>query len=348
MKTAVVVCPGRGVYNKTELGYLSRFHSGRSEMFARFDAERRRLSQTTLAELDGARTYSVSTHTRGDNASALIFAATLADFLSIDGEAFEIVAVTGNSMGWYSALACAGALSLENGFRVANSMGMLMQQSLIGGQSIYPFVGEDWAVAPEKKASLVALIEDIARRPDCILALSIDLGGMLVVAGNEAGLKSFESAVLPVQARFPLRLANHAGFHSHMQIPVAQKGRESLSATLFTSPRLPLVDGRGAIWWPRAADPQALWDYTLCHQVTETYDFTRAIAVAAREFAPDVFIVTGPGSTLGGAVAQSLILADWRSMKSKNDFQERQRTNPVLISIGIEEQRRQATAASVS
>jgi acyl transferase domain-containing protein len=339
MKTAVLVCPGRGVYNKPELGYLARHHAGKAALFAGFDEERRRLGQATLAELDGAATYALSTHTRGDNASALIFAATLADFLAIDASAFEIVAVTGNSMGWYSALACAGALSPQAGFQVANTMGALMQESLIGGQLIYPFVDEDWSPSPEKKASLLALIEEIGRRPGCQLALSIDLGGMLVIAGDEAGLGAFEASVPPTQGRFPLRLANHAAFHTALQAPVAARGRERLPASLFASPRLPLVDGRGAIWWPHATETEALRGYTLGHQVVETYDFTRAIQTAAREFAPDVFIVTGPGATLGGAIAQSLILADWRAMKSKSDFQMRQEDAPVLISMGMAEQR---------
>src|SRR3546814_13274299 len=71
--------------------------------------------------------------------------------------------------------------------------------------------------------------------------------------------------------------------------------------------------------------------YTLGHQVVEPYDFTRAIANAAREFAPDLFIVTGPGTTLGGAAAQSLILANWRSMASKADFQQRQAEQQVQL-----------------
>ncbi len=339
MKTAVVVCPGRGVYNKSELGYLARHHADKSNLFASFDDERRRLGQATLAELDGAKAYSTSRHTRGDNASALIFSATLADFLSIDDHAIDIVAVTGNSMGWYSALACAAALSPRAGFQVANTMGALMQESLIGGQLIYPFVEEDWSPAPDKKASLLALVDEIDRRPGCDVGLSIDLGGMLVIAGDDAGLSAFEASVPPVQGRFPLRLANHAAFHTHLQSSVAAKGRERLPPELFASPRLPLIDGRGVIWWPQATDTDALRSYTLGRQVTETYDFTKAIQVAAREFAPDVFIVTGPGATLGGAIAQSLILSDWRGMKSKSDFQNLQQAAPVLISMGMEDQR---------
>ena len=338
MKTAVVVCPGRGTYNKTELGYLRKYFPDTS-MLAEFDAVRREAGQPTLGDLDGAERFSIGEHTRGDNASALIYAATLGDFLSIDADAIEIVAVTGNSMGWYSALGCAGALSPEDGFAVANTMGSLMQQTLIGGQLIYPFVDDDWRPQPERRAALLALAEEIDARKDHALRVSINLGGMLVLAGNEAGLAAFERAAEPVQQRFPMRLANHAAFHTSLMAPVAAAGRERLPASLFGQPRVPLIDGRGAIWRPKASDAVSLWDYTLGAQVTETYDFTRAVTISAREFAPDLFIITGPGTTLGGAVAQSLILAGWRGMGGKDDFKMAQEKTPLLASMGMPDQR---------
>ncbi len=341
-KTAVVICPGRGTYNASELGYLQR-HFPDPRLLSRFDAIRSAAGQETLAALDGADRFLASRHTRGDNASALIYAATYGDFLSLDRQGIEVVAVTGNSMGWYSALACAGAATPEDGFTIANTMGRLMQTALIGGQLVYPWVDEDWVPRPTRRAALLALVEDIATRKDHVLALSIDLGGLLVLAGNEAGLKAFEASVDPVQTRFPMRLGNHAAFHTALQAPVAAQGRAALPASLLTQPQLPLVDGRGAIWWPDAVEPEKLHAYTLGHQVTEPYDFTAAIRTAAHEFAPDLFIVTGPGTTLGGAVAQSLILAQWRGMGSKTDFQTLQADSPLLVAMGLPDQRALAT-----
>ncbi len=340
MRTAVVICPGRGTYGKAELGTLAR-HFNNAPLLAHFDARRTELGQETLTALDGATTYSVAKHTRGDNASALIYAATIADFAALKG--FEILAVTGNSMGWYSALACAGALTPENGFEVVNTMGTLMQDHLIGGQLIHPFMDEAWHNDPAQKAALLALTADINTRPGHSLALSINLGGMLVLAGNDAGLAAFEAAVPPAQSRFPMRLQNHAAFHTALQAPVAAQGRAKLPNHLFTQPKYPLIDGRGAIWWSYANDTQALWDYTLGHQVTEPYDFTHAITTAAREFAPDLFIITGPGTTLGGATAQALIIAGWQGMASKSDFQSAQQDAPFLISMGMDDQRRLVT-----
>ncbi|WP_170601517.1 ACP S-malonyltransferase [Ruegeria arenilitoris] len=337
-RTAVVICPGRGTYNKPELGYLHRHHSNRMELFREFDAIRAETGQEAVTALDGAQRFSVSKYSRGDMASPLIYAAALADAQALS-EDIEVVAVTGNSMGWYIALAAAGALSPENGFRVVNTMGTLMQTHLIGGQLVYPFTGDDWRDDPARKAELLAEVARINALPEHDLALSIDLGGMLVLAGNEAGLKAFEAAQPVVLERFPMRLANHAAFHTRLQAPVAQEGRRQLPATLFTQPDLPMIDGRGKIWWPGATDTGALWDYTLGHQVTEPYDFTRAVQTAAREFAPDLFIVAGPGATLGGAVAQSLVLANWRGMSDKDSFQALQAQDPFLIALGREDQR---------
>ncbi len=336
MKTAVIICPGRGNYGKAELGTLGRHFKNRA-LLTHFDTRRTALGQETLTALDSAPTYSVAKHTRGDNASALIYAATLADFAALQD--VEIVAVTGNSMGWYSALACAGALSPQNGFEVVNTMGTLMQQHLIGGQLIHPFMDEAWVNNPTQKAALLALTAEINSRPDHTLALSINLGGLLVLAGNEAGLTAFEAAVPQAQGRFPMQLQNHAAFHTGLQAPVAALGRAQLPAHLFTQPKYPLIDGRGAIWWPNAVDPATLWDYTLGHQVTEPYDFTHAITTAAREFAPDLFIITGPGTTLGGATAQSLIIANWQGLTCKTDFQSAQQPNPFLISMSMEDHR---------
>jgi acyl transferase domain-containing protein len=334
-KAALVVCPGRGTYNRDELGYLARYHVDKAAMLTGFDAARSDLNQQTLSALDGASTFSVSQHTRGDNASALIYACAYADFLSIDRATFEIVAVTGNSMGWYTALACAGALNAEGGFQVVNTMGTLMQEALIGGQMLYPFVDENWEEVRGKRAELLELTECI---PD--LYASIHLGGMIVFAGGAAALDAAGRSLEPVQGRFPMRLANHAGFHSPLQAPVSVQGKARLAPELFGQPSVSLVDGRGHVWLPKGSARDALWDYTLGHQVIAPYDFTAAVRTGLREFAPDVVIVLGPGQTLGGAVGQCLIAEGWLGLSSKRDFVDLQATDPFVLSMGMDEQRR--------
>ena len=135
-----------------------------------------------------------------------------------------------------------------------------------------------------------------------------------------------------------MRLQNHAGFHTSRQEPVSKLGLQKLPQALFQQPQLPLIDGRGGLWFPHMSDLQALHTYTLGHQVTQTYDFTAAVRTAAHELMPDVFIILGPGTTLGGASAQALIRSNWRGLASKSDVlgsvdQLR------LLSFGLEDQR---------
>ena len=66
--------------------------------------------------------------------------------------------------------------------------------------------------------------------------------------------------------------------------------------------------------------PRRSGDYTFATQILETYDFTRAVQVAVREYAPDRIILLGPGDTLGGAIAQALIAIEWRGLRSKRGF----------------------------
>ncbi|MEM6887030.1 MAG: ACP S-malonyltransferase [Pseudomonadota bacterium] len=317
---AVVIAPGRGTYNKPELGTLGRRHRAFVDELYAFDDLRVEAGQTKLSDLDGAERYSIKTHTRGDNASALIFACSYFDFLSIDRDKFEVIGVTGNSMGWYTALTCGGALNHLNGFNVVNTMGTLMQRSLIGGQLIYTFVDQNWQPVPGKREEIDQKIFEIERRKDHELALSIELGGMIVLGGNAAGLDAFEAEMPVMQERFPMRLENHAAFHTALQFRVAEQGRRALSQGLFEQPNIPMIDGRGAIWNPKSCDLNALWDYTLNHQVVAPYDFTAAMRTAALELMPDVFIILGPGSTLYGAVAQSLIQVGWRGIADKDSF----------------------------
>lgn len=325
---AVVVCPGRGTYGKGELGSLTRQHGGAALLDA-YEAVRDAAGFERLQVLDAAASLGPR-HGRGENASGLIHAISVLDARALRG--VEVVAVTGNSMGWYSALAVAGALAETDGLRLAQGMGALMQAAKIGGQTVYPHMGDDWRPAPGRKAWVL----EQARAAG--LALSIDLGGLAVLAGPEAALLAFEGSV-PKVAGFPMRLPGHAAFHTALQAPVAAEGRARFAGLGWRQPGVPMVDGRGHVWWPGACDLGALAGYTLGHQVVAPYDFTRAIAVAAREFAPDAFVVTGPGTTLGGAVAQGLILANWRGMGCKDGFQERQAATPVLVSMGRPDQR---------
>ncbi len=108
---------------------------------------------------------------------------------------------------------------------------------------------------------------------------------------------------------------------------------------MFDNPHTPLIDGRGHTWRPYATVDEEIFNYTFGHQVNDYYDFTRAVQVSVKEYAPDNIIILGPGTTLGGAVAQCLIDIGWQGMHNKADFQARQKDDPYIITMGMDEQR---------
>jgi [acyl-carrier-protein] S-malonyltransferase len=335
----LVVAPGRGCYNKDELGYLQRFHADKKDFIANIDDLRKSLKQPSIAQLDGQAKYSFKLHTPGENASALIYACAMSDFMDIDRDQYEIVAVTGNSMGWYIALALAGALDEQGAIEVINTMGSMMADGLIGGQLIYPEMNEHWRLDSTKTVLIDDVIEQVNHSDGCELFTSIYLGGYRVLAGNEAGLKLAETLLPNIDDKYPMRLYNHGAFHSPLLQQVSNKGKILLPPELFHKPKVPMIDGEGNIWTQYSTDPKKLHDYTLGRQVLAPYDFTHAIAVGIKEFAPDKVIVLGPGNTLGGPVAQALIDMQGFGWQTKADFIKAQEAEPKLLAMGQEMQR---------
>lgn len=338
-KTAVVICPGRGTYNKTELGYLHQYHSHKMDFINSIDQYRHELHQPSIWDLDGRTEFATKEHIPGENSAALIYACSYGDFLDINQEKIEILAATGNSMGWYLACVCAGALNTETGTHVINSMGSQMKDRLIGGQIIYPEVDENWNFSQELSDLIDSKMNEVNQNGKEVFT-SIFFGGLRVIGGTETGLRQLMKALPPREDRYPFKLMGNAAFHTPLLTETSLRAKEELRPHLFTAPHLPLIDGRGKIWMPYSTDVSELWDYTLGQQVDQTYNFTKSIEVAIKEFAPDYLIITGPGMTLGGAVAQVLINQKLKPINNKEEFKQLQTNSPYIISMAEPQQRK--------
>lgn len=336
-KSAVVVFPGRGTYGKDELGYLSRHHADKDGFLSVIDDHRRAAGRAPVRELDGAKGYAAARHASSVNASALIYACALCDFQDIDGDRFDIVAVCGNSLGWYLTLAAGGALAPSAAINLIDAMGALMEERGAGGQMIYPLVDEDWRASAAREKAVAEALH--AGRTEGEAFLSIRLGGMAALAGDEAGLAAMERSLPPAEGRYPFRLARHAAFHTPLLAHVAEAARETLPRADFHAPRIPVIDGGGQIWSPWSTDTGALYDYTLGTQIIEPYDFSKSIEVAVKEFAPAALILAGPGASLGAPIAQELIRMRWNNLDGKAAFAAAQKENPFLIAMGRADQR---------
>jgi [acyl-carrier-protein] S-malonyltransferase len=332
-KTAVVICPGRGTYNKNELGYLHHYHSDKFEHITALDSFRSSQGRPSVWELDGRATFSPKEHLAGENAASLIYACSYADFLDINQKKIEIVAITGNSMGWYIALACAHALNKQNAIRLIDTMGSQMKDALIGGQIIYPEVDENWISNPQQSAFIDTKIKEANA------FTSIHFGGYRVIGGDDEALRKLMKELPPIENIYPFKLIGNAAFHTPLLKDLSTRIKKELREELFSSPEIPLIDGRGKIWSPWATNRHDLWNYTLGHQVYQAYDFSTAIEVSIKEFSPDYLIITGPGMTLGGAVAQVIINKQLKKIRDKNEFKITQESSPYLLSMAQQKQR---------
>jgi [acyl-carrier-protein] S-malonyltransferase len=320
-----VVCPGRGSYTEKSLGSLPEGHP----WVTWADEQRAALDLPPLADLDREPRFRAALHLRPANAAALIYVVSMIDATRAVADR-RLVAVAGNSMGWYTALAVAGALSFEAGFRLVQEMALVQERHEVGGQVLYPLVDEDWRADPEA----AALVRDALASSGGEALPSIHLGGFVVLAGTEAGIAHLLRA-LPQRrlggTLYPFRLLRHGPYHTPWLAAVSDEARARLSDLSFQRPIATLIDGRGRQHSPWSADPDTLRDYTFGAQVTEPYDLSASLRVLLREFAPDRVVLPGPGNTLGGILGQVLVSEGWSGIRSKADFQAVQASDSPLV-----------------
>lgn len=318
---AVLFCPGRGSYGKDELGFLRRtLQPGPvADALAASDEWRRSQQKPAVSELDAADKFRPGLHLDGGNAAELIYFATLAHVQSLRAK-YRIVAVAGNSLGWYTALCASGACDPAAGWRLVATMAAL-QQEVAGGQVLATTVGDDWRADPAlARAVEQALLRVNAQGNEFFCARSIRLGGHEVLAGTEPAVAALLAALPKVKVgerEFPFRLAGHGPFHTMLCERTSVQAQELLAGLPLREPQCHLIDGFGNVHSPWSADPQELLRYTLREQVLETYDFSAAVRTAMREFNPDVLLCAGPGTSLRAPVGHLVLREGWRGLRDK-------------------------------
>ena len=341
-KRALVICPGRGSYDRKAMGQLQERSPQADTVIKACDEYRRSLGRPTVSELDSSERFQTSKHVAGEHASLLTFACSMADFAEINREQFDVVGVMGNSMGFYTALAASGALPLPEAVRLVETMGAYQQKNVIGGQVLTPVCAEDWSEDPKREARIDQVLAELQAAGHAAY-WSIQLGGFAVLGADKPGVKALLDA-LPTEERgprtFPLQLPLHSAFHTPLMGETSLRAFEELGDLNFRPPQLPLIDGRGSVFRPHTTDPDVLASYTLGHQVTEPYDYTNSLRTAMRHLGPDAIILLGPGNSLGGPTARIIVWEGWRGWRDREAFDGAQPEDPFLLSFGVSLQRR--------
>ena len=324
---AVLVLPGRGAYTSASLGSLAAEHP----FVQRAEALRADLGLDSLLALDAADEFDGAVHLRPANASPLIWLISLLDAERAMAD-HRVVAVIGNSLGWYTALTVGDALDFDDAFQLVQGIALFHEVAAAGGsggQVIYPRFGADWQPAPELAAAIDAALVDSGE-----VFPSVDLGGYLVLAGTDAAIVRLLETLPPVQIgerHFPLRLAFHGPYHTPLLASVAEAAATRFGSLGWRAPSLTLIDGRGVRFTPWATDPVDLARYTLGEQLITPYDFAAGARVALREYAPEVLVLTGPGNTLGGVAGQLVVAEGYHGLRTRADFESAQAGDAPLV-----------------
>jgi [acyl-carrier-protein] S-malonyltransferase len=326
---AALVFPGRGSYTAASLGSLPPDHP----LVAQAEAIRASYELPSLVELDRAPAFEPRTHLRPANISPLIYVVSLLDAAAALRD-HRVVVALGNSLGWHTALAAAGVLSFADGFRLVQELALLQERALpAGGQVIYPLTDAEWRPDPDMRSAVAAAIAGGAGE----VFPSIDLGGYVVLAATETGMQRLLGDLPPVQVGergYPLRLALHGPDHTPLMARVAAAATTGFGELHWSAPQVALVDGRGVRWSPWSTDPADLRDYTLGVQPVVPYEFATSLRVALREWAPEVLVLPGPGSSLGGICGQIVVAEGYRGIRDRRGFALAQREAPVFLSMG--------------
>ena len=204
------------------------------------------------------------------------------------GDDFQPDMVAGHSLGEFSALVAAGALSFEEGLRLVSKRAMAMQKACEARPSTMAAV---LALPDEKVEALCAEVDDV------VAPANYNCPGQVVISGTIEGIDAACEKMLAAGAKRAMKLKVGGAFHSPLMQPAQEELAEAIAAAEFKTPRCPIyqnVDGK-----PHT-DPAEIKE-NLIKQLTApvrwTYDVQAMVADGANEF-----VELGPGSVLQGLV----------------------------------------------
>ena len=182
-------------------------------------------------------TGDIETLTLTQNAQPALMATSLAAFRALEAEEFGIHDadyVAGHSLGEYSALCAAGALSLSDTARLLRLRGQAMQEAVPVGQgAMAAILGLDFATVDQ-------IARDAADDEVCQAANDND-PAQVVISGHKAAVE--RAAVLAKErgAKRALMLPVSAPFHSALMQPAAAAMAEALAGVEIVAPEVPLI-----------------------------------------------------------------------------------------------------------
>ena len=204
------------------------------------------------------------------------------------GDDFKPDMVAGHSLGEFSALVAAGALSFEDGLKLVSKRAHAMQKACEAQPSTMAAV---LALPDAKVEELCAEVDDV------VAPANYNCPGQVVISGTVPGIDAACEKMLAAGAKRALKLKVGGAFHSPLMQPAHDELAAAIETVEFKTPVCPIyqnVDGK-----PHT-EPEEI-KANLVKQLTApvrwTYDVEAMIADGATEF-----VELGPGNVLQGLV----------------------------------------------
>lgn len=244
------------------------------------------------------------------NAQPALMATSIAAMRALESEGVKVTDaafVAGHSLGEYSALAAAGALSVADAARLLRTRGRAMQEAVpVGVGAMAALLGLDFDTAR-------AVAEDAAQGQVCQAANDND-PAQVVVSGHKAAV---ERAVEIARARGAKRaviLPVSAPFHCALMQPAAEVMRAALAEVTLKSPAVPLVANVRA---EAVTDPDLI-RALLVEQVTGSVRWRESVLWMADAGVTEAWEV-GAGKALSGMIRRIAREMECRAIGSPED-----------------------------
>ncbi len=206
------------------------------------------------------------------------------------GADFKPDMVAGHSLGEFSALVAAGALSFEDGLRLVAASARAMQKACELTESTMAAV---LALPDEKVEEICAGIEGT------VVCANYNCPGQLVISGEVAAIDAACEALKAAGAKRALKLKVGGAFHSPCMEPARAELAAAIEATEFRTPVCPVFQNVDALPHTDPAEIKANLVAQLTAPVRWTQSVRNMIADGATEF-----VELGPGKVLQGLVAK--------------------------------------------
>lgn len=147
--------------------------------------------------------------------------------------------LSGHSLGEYSALVCAGALSLHDAAGLVAERGRLMQQAVPAG------VGAMAAIIGGDDDQIAQVCADVAQG-EIVAPANFNSPGQLVIAGHAAAVDRAIARLAELGVKKAIRLAVSVPSHSMLMREAADRLGERMGAVAWSEPRIPVVQNADA------------------------------------------------------------------------------------------------------